>query len=317
MITINPVQNYFVQTPTFKQNSKNNIHSSINTESSCDSVCFMGKVKNITKSCDVLSRIKKIFGISAAGAVAQVATTTIATGCARNNSEAVTDEWNSECKGYKVLVNAGFSDELINKTINKMEKSEVDSLKKGFDKVYIKNGTGTNGIISRIYNELNKDFHDEEKSAEVTFKLLSEILKRSKDDRIYLYGVYASIKFEGAKVFEKGTLNDGGFFGDNFTFLDKNGYSLGADRIKERFDSEGNKIVEKVDCDGYVSKDGKKYDKNDRLLEEWDEFTRTEFHYNENGQLFEKVKHMACATETLKLVNGEWKSDKEGGWKDW
>lgn len=311
MATINPAQAPVAQAPIVKQNNKKNIHYSSISEPSCDTVCFRG---NSSKK--IFMTLKKILGITTAGA-AGVAVTKMATEEVKNNSEVVVDEWSSECKGYKVLANAGFSDELINKTINKMEKSEVDSLKKGFDKVYIKDGTGTNGIISSIYNELNKDFHDEEKSAEVTFKLLSEILKRSKEDRIYLYGVYASIKFEGAKVFEKGTLDDGGFFGDNFTFLDKEGNNLGADRIKERFDSEGNKIVEKVDCDGHVSKDGKKYDKNDRLLEEWDEFTRTEFHYNEKGQLFEKVKHMACATETLKLVNGEWKSDKVGGWKDW
>lgn len=311
MTTINPVQTAVTQVPVSRGNNKKNIYHSSITESSCDSVCFKG---NPSKK--LFTTLKRILGITTVGATG-VAATKIATEEIKNSPEVITDEWNTECKGYKVLANAGFSDELINKTIDKMEKSEVDSLKKGFDKVYIKDGEGTDGIISRIYNELNKDLHDEEKSAEVTFKLLSEILKRSKEDRIYLYGVYASIKFEGAKVFEKGTLDNGGIFGNNFTFHDKDGHNLGAARIKERIDSEGNKIVEKVDCDGYVSKDGKKYDKNGRLLEEWDEFTRTKFHYDEDGRLFEKVKYMANAKETLKLVNGEWKSDKAGGWKDW
>lgn len=311
MKTINTVQAPIVQSQAFSGINKNNIRYSKSTEPACDTVCFKAmKPKNS------INFFKKIFGLTSAGA-AGVAAAKITNEEASKVTEDKNDEWNSSCKGYKILVKAGFSEELIDKTINKMEKEEVDSLKKGFDNVYIKGSEGRKGIISGIYDAFNKDYQDDEKSAEVTFKLLSEIFKRSKEDRIYLYGVYASIKYEGASVFEKGSLSDGGLWGNNFTFLDKEGNNLGSDRLQERFDSDGNKIVERVDCDGNVSKDGKKYDKDDRLIEDWDEFTRTDYHYNENGVLFEKVKHTACATETLRLVDGEWKSDKEGGWKDW
>ncbi len=312
MTTINPVQAPITQAPAFSGINKNNVIYSNPSELACDTVCFKAKKLNI----GINGFFKKIFGLTSAGA-AGVAAAKITNEEASKVTEDKNDEWNPSCKGYKILVKAGFSEELIDKTINKMEEDEVDSLKKGFDNVYIKNSEGSNGIISKIYDALNQDLHDDEKSAEITLKLLSEIFKRSKEDRIYLYGVYASLKYEGAKVFEKGTLSDGGLWGDNFTFFDKDGHNLASDRLQERFDSKGNKIVEKVDCDGNVSKDGKKYDKNDRLIEEWDEFSRTDMCYDENGNLFKKVKHMACATETFTLVDGEWKSDKEGAWKDW
>lgn len=309
MLRINPVSIAQTQSLELKQNNKKIMSKPIPSESACDSICFKGGAQKK----GILDGIKKILGITTAGATV-VTATKLATKETEKKAEAIADEWNSESKGYKKLTDAGFSNELIDKTIDKMEKSEAESLKQGLDKIYINN---SERMISGIFEGLNKDIQDDEKSAEITFKLLSEIFKRSKDNQIYLYGVYASIKFEGAKVFEKGTLNNGGTFGDNFTFLDKEGDSLGADRIRKRIDSDGNTIVERVDCDGNVSKKGKKYDKNDRKIEEWDEFTRTELHYDENNVLCKKVKHMTYATETLTLVNGEWKSDKEGGWKDW
>lgn len=311
MRTVNSLFVSQVQGNTFNQNNKTGINCPRSYQESGDSVCFKGSfvkkgIQNLKNSDGIL---KKILGLITFGTTGVAATKLEDT----PKVDITADEWNSECKGYKILSRAGFTNELIDKTISKMEESEADSLKKGMNNIYIK---GDDFVISDIYEAFNKDLQDEEKSAEITFKLLSEIFKRSKEDRIYLYGVRASAKYEGVGLFEKGTLNNGGQFGSNFTFVDKEGNNLGADKLQERFDSNGNKIVEKVDCDGNVSDDGKKYDKNNKLIEEWDEFSKTTFHYDENGHLYQKVKHMACATETLTLVNGEWKSDKSG-WRDW
>lgn len=309
MLKINPVVMPQNQCIDLRQNSKIYVNDSISSELPCDTVCFKGNVpkKGFTNP------FKKLFGITAAG-TAGVAAAKIAADEIKNNAEVATDNWNQNSKGYKILTKAGFSNELIDKTINNMEQAEADTFKNGMNDIYIKNAER---MIGGIFQGLNKDLQDDEKSAEMTFRMLSEIFQKSKDNNINIYGVYASVKFEGANVLENGTLSDGGRWGDNFTIYDKDGNSLAADRIRKTIDSDGNTIVEKVDCDGNVSNRSQKYDPNGRLVEEKDEYTRTEFHYDENGNLCEKVKHMAYATETLRLVNGEWKSDKEGGWKDW
>lgn len=302
MPTVNPVQASVTQAPAFKQNNNKNTCYSTISEPSCDSVCFKG-----SSSKKELSIFKKLLGIITAG-VTGIAATKMATKAAKKNSEV--NGWNSKCKAYEVLSNAGFSDKLINKTISKMKKSEVDLLKKGFNYIHIDNSEGTKGIIRKIYNELNKDLRDKEKSAELTFKLLSEIFKQCKTNLIYIDGIYASIKYEGAKVFEKGTLYNDDIFDMFFSFIDKDGRDLGVDRIRERFDSEGNKIIEEVDCEGNVQLGRIKYDKNGKLREEWDMFDSTELHYDENGQLVKKVIHGFNGTETLELFNGVWFSDK-------
>ena len=112
--------------------------------------------------------------------------------------------------------------------------------------------------------------------------------------------------------------------------LMKNGFKF--------IDDDGNKIIAAIDdiavaeklVNGSIQKPDKynkyeKYNQKDQLVEEFNDngfcSEKTQYFYNENDICVKKVKSIGSrynsSTETLTLVNGEWKSDKGGGWKDW
>ena len=106
----------------------------------------------------------------------------------------------------------------------------------------------------------------------------------------------------------------------------------------EFVDEEGNKVIAYINdravaerlVNGEIAKpyncnNYKKYSDNGNVIEDssGDNFytSRTKYFYDDNNVCVKKVHSVSSkynsSTETLTLVNGEWKSDKEGGWKDW
>ena len=185
-----------------------------------DSINFKSKL--VQKS-DNKTLLKKIFGFFASIIAIKNASDQVKFNDNEDLINNIDFEWNSENKGYKVLKNVGFSDEIINKTLVEMKQKDADILKIGLNKCPIND---SEEMISGIYDGFNNSLKNEEKSAMQTFKLLSEIFKRRKKGKVYIYNVNDAIKKFGIDVFKKGTLDDGGFFGDNFSFIDKNGQNI-------------------------------------------------------------------------------------------
>ena len=105
----------------------------------------------------------------------------------------------------------------------------------------------------------------------------------------------------------------------------------------EYTDEDGNRVIAEINnksvaeqlIKGEIEKPNgcnfKKYNKKDQLIEDesGDYFysSRTKYFYDDNGVCVKKIHSVSSkynsSTETRTLVNGVWKSDKEGGWKDW
>lgn len=206
---------------SIKFNKQNKIVDKKNFFNLCeDSINFKSKL--VQKS-DNKTLLKKFFGFFASIIAIKNASDQVKSNDNEDLINNIDFEWNSENKGYKVLKNVGFSDEIINKTLVEMKQKDADILKIGLNKCPIND---SEEMISGIYDGFNNSLKNEEKSAMQTFKLLSEIFKRRKKGKVYIYNVNDAIKKFGIDVFKKGTLDDGGFFGDNFSFIDKNGQNI-------------------------------------------------------------------------------------------
>ena len=185
-----------------------------------DSINFKSKL--VQKS-DNKTLLRKIFGFFASIIAIKNVTDQVKSNDSTNLTDKIDFEWNSENMGYKVLKNAGFSDEIIDKTLVRMKQKDADILKIGLNKCPIKD---SEEMISEIYNGFNNSLKNEEEATMQTFKLLSKIFEQREEGRVYINNVSDAIKKFGIDVFKKGNLNDGGFFGDNFAFIDKNGKDI-------------------------------------------------------------------------------------------
>ncbi|MBR3889988.1 hypothetical protein IKJ53_05680 [bacterium] len=183
-----------------------------------DRVCFKGKIQEKNDNKNFFQKILQFFNFSIDSEAANQKES-----IENDDFDEILAEWNPENRGYKTLTNAGFSEELIDKAINKMEKKDSDILKIGLNKSSIKD---SEEMLSDIYDGLNNSLKNEEESAVQTFKLLSKIFEQRSEGRIYIHSVRDAIKANGIDVYKKGKLNDGGFLGDNFAFVDKSGKNI-------------------------------------------------------------------------------------------
>ncbi|MBR2430382.1 hypothetical protein IKB17_02825 [bacterium] len=185
-------------------------------------VVFQGKIlKNPADSRDFFKKISGFLGFGATTSFLGINfNKTLKEEKCDLDIDILLKEWNSNSKGHKVLQDAGFLTDLIDKTISKMKLDDAIALKKGLTMVSIKD---SEEMISKIYEGFYKDLKDEEKTALYTFNLLAEIFKNSEEGRIYINNVAESVETYGVNIYKKGMLNDGGFFGNSFAFVDKNG----------------------------------------------------------------------------------------------
>ena len=273
-------------------------------DNQADTVSFKAKLKTIKPKTSILKRIGMFLGITSATTIATVATVKTQNAQVSNENELV---WNPECKGYKRLTSEGFSNDMIDKTLAKLEPRKAELLKTGMSTWILKDG------IRDLYDLINKEVKDDEKSAEITFNLFSDIFDKaiesnvSKDDYIYTRALEAAFRIYGLEALNKGKLENKGDF---FLFEDENGKNI-TDREKEIIDSEGNKLVVNIDSYGDPIMDrGKKYSPDDRLLEEWSSGSRTIYEYDANNQLIGKQKEYGNGfhryLDKYKYIDGSW-----------
>ena len=221
MLTINHISNHYQLLKSKKQNQITR-NKNISFESSNNSTYFKNKLIKNNSNKTFFKKIIELFGL----------TSIIATNVNSNSSlkketidweKDLVEEWNSDCKGYKVLLEAGFSDELINASLNKIKPKEANLLKNGLNIVRIKDAEET---INGIYNGFNNDLKNNEESAIQTLKILIQIFEQKKEGRIFLHYIKDAVSMYGIKVFEKGKLNDGGFFEDSFAFVNSKGENI-------------------------------------------------------------------------------------------
>ena len=312
MIKVNSVSNFNTQ-----YQSKNNNSSTYKKEFLSDSVSFKSKLITAKPNTSLLKKLGAILGIGGTGTAVIVSNTTqneetkdiTEQKTAMNNNEE--QEWNPECKGYQRLLSYGFSSDLIDKTMNILEPQEAHILKTGINTWIIRRGA------EELHNLIKKEVNDDEKSAEITLRLLSQVFDKAiksnvgKSEYLMIRPLEAAIRIYGLDAFNRGTLVNYGYWNSDFRFEDENGKDI-TDREQERIDSDGNKIVEEINSYGDIIKDGKgkKYSPDNRLLEEWSSGSRTIYEYDDNNKLVGKQEEYGNGfhrhLDKYNYISGSW-----------